>query len=85
MDSMKKILKRCHKCMSSNIHKRVRIQLGSDNKKGRLVKLPMSKRERKTKYYRCYDCKYEFDNPLISEPLAKKFWHDFVTHVRSYI
>jgi predicted Zn-ribbon and HTH transcriptional regulator len=64
---MKKDLKRCPKCESSNIRKRSRILLGSGSKKGLWVKLPIDKRERITKYYRCYKCKHEFDNPLVVE------------------
>lgn len=64
---MKKCLKRCPKCRSSNIHKRSRILLGSGSNKGRWIKFTMGARERTTKYYKCYKCKHEFDTPLVLE------------------
>lgn len=64
---MKKYLKRCPECMSSNIHKRSRIQLGSDGKRGKWARISVLRREKTTKYYKCYKCKHEFDVPLILE------------------
>jgi hypothetical protein len=63
---MKKCLKRCPECKSSDIHKRSRILVGSGNKKGRCVKFTIAGRER-TANYKCYNCKHEFDTPLVSD------------------
>jgi hypothetical protein len=67
IDNMKKCLKRCPECLSSNIHKRSRILLASGGKRGKWVRMSAGRRERMTKYYKCYKCKYEFDAPLILE------------------
>lgn len=55
--------------MSSNIHKRSRVVLGSGEKKGKWKRISVIRRERTTKYYKCYKCKHEFDVPLILEQL----------------
>lgn len=65
-----KVLKRCPECGSSNIHKRTRILIVSGNKKGRWIGASKNKHNvttTTTKIYKCYNCKYEFDTPLVSE------------------
>lgn len=71
-DNMKKVLKICPKCRSSNIHKRARILFGSVNKKGRWVKKSIDRcGATRTKCYKCYTCKHEFDTPIILESLLE--------------
>lgn len=56
-----KELKRCPKCKSSSIYKRVRAM--------RIVRETRKRNrnyiENRTKMYRCKECKHEFDSPII--------------------
>lgn len=64
MKHMKKDIKRCPKCGSSNIYRRSRQSFLSFGIKGRKVK-SVEQYEDMNKRYKCQKCKKLFDNPLI--------------------
>lgn len=62
---MKKDIKRCPKCKSSNIYKRSRQSFSPIGRKGRHSNKSVVQYEEMGKRYKCQKCKKVFDNPLI--------------------
>lgn len=62
---MGKFMKRCPKCRSSNIYKRIRCSVWVENTKSNRSNIEFSLT--KTKPYICRRCKREFDKPIFGQ------------------